>query len=94
MGLVSGCGSSPPTDQNFGTNLGADFRAPVTDASGDTNLTPDSGQGGPAGTTGQGTGGATGQGTGGAAGQSAIDAAAGFQVYADPAGHPFCLCWG
>ena len=19
---------------------------------------------------------------------------AGFQVYADPAGHPFCLCWG
>jgi predicted enzyme related to lactoylglutathione lyase len=23
-----------------------------------------------------------------------LDAAAGFQVYADPAGHPFCLCWG
>ncbi|HWC14225.1 MAG TPA: VOC family protein [Actinomycetota bacterium] len=22
------------------------------------------------------------------------DAAHGFQVYADPAGHPFCLCWG
>jgi predicted enzyme related to lactoylglutathione lyase len=21
------------------------------------------------------------------------DAEAGFQVYADPAGHPFCLCW-
>jgi predicted enzyme related to lactoylglutathione lyase len=21
-------------------------------------------------------------------------AAEGFQVYADPAGHPFCLCWG
>lgn len=21
------------------------------------------------------------------------DAAHGFQVYADPAGHPFCLCW-
>jgi predicted enzyme related to lactoylglutathione lyase len=21
-------------------------------------------------------------------------AAHGFQVYADPAGHPFCLCWG
>ena len=20
--------------------------------------------------------------------------AEGFQVYADPAGHPFCLCWG
>jgi predicted enzyme related to lactoylglutathione lyase len=23
-----------------------------------------------------------------------LDAAHGFQVYADPAGHPFCLCWG
>jgi hypothetical protein len=23
-----------------------------------------------------------------------IDAAEGFQVYADPAGHPFCLRWG
>jgi predicted enzyme related to lactoylglutathione lyase len=23
-----------------------------------------------------------------------IEAAGGFQVYADPAGHPFCLCWG
>lgn len=23
-----------------------------------------------------------------------ITASAGFQVYADPAGHPFCLCWG
>jgi hypothetical protein len=23
-----------------------------------------------------------------------IDAGEGFQVYADPAGHPFCLCWG
>jgi catechol 2,3-dioxygenase-like lactoylglutathione lyase family enzyme len=22
-----------------------------------------------------------------------IEAAEGFQVYADPAGHPFCLCW-
>jgi len=22
-----------------------------------------------------------------------VDPAAGFQVYADPAGHPFCLCW-
>jgi catechol 2,3-dioxygenase-like lactoylglutathione lyase family enzyme len=28
--------------------------------------------------------------------KSAHDLAAsdGFQVYADPAGHPFCLCWG
>lgn len=23
-----------------------------------------------------------------------VDADEGFQVYADPAGHPFCLCWG
>jgi predicted enzyme related to lactoylglutathione lyase len=23
-----------------------------------------------------------------------LEAAVGFQVYADPAGHPFCLCWG
>jgi catechol 2,3-dioxygenase-like lactoylglutathione lyase family enzyme len=23
-----------------------------------------------------------------------LQAAEGFQVYADPAGHPFCLCWG
>jgi predicted enzyme related to lactoylglutathione lyase len=22
-----------------------------------------------------------------------LDAKSGFQVYADPAGHPFCLCW-
>jgi predicted enzyme related to lactoylglutathione lyase len=22
------------------------------------------------------------------------EAASGFQVYADPAGHPFCFCWG
>ncbi|HEX6508771.1 MAG TPA: VOC family protein [Chloroflexota bacterium] len=22
------------------------------------------------------------------------EASEGFQVYADPAGHPFCLCWG
>jgi len=23
-----------------------------------------------------------------------LDLPRGFQVYADPAGHPFCLCWG
>lgn len=23
-----------------------------------------------------------------------VGADSGFQVYADPAGHPFCLCWG
>jgi uncharacterized glyoxalase superfamily protein PhnB len=25
---------------------------------------------------------------------SDLDSAEGYQVYADPAGHPFCLCWG
>jgi Glyoxalase-like domain len=25
---------------------------------------------------------------------SDLDADEGYQVYADPAGHPFCLCWG
>ena len=48
-----GCGSSPPVDMYFGTNVGADFRAPVTDAGGDTNVTPDAGAGGSAGTGGQ-----------------------------------------
>jgi hypothetical protein len=23
-----------------------------------------------------------------------LESSEGFQVYADPAGHPFCLCWG
>jgi catechol 2,3-dioxygenase-like lactoylglutathione lyase family enzyme len=23
-----------------------------------------------------------------------LDAEEGFQVYADPSGHPFCICWG
>ena len=23
-----------------------------------------------------------------------IESTEGYQVYADPAGHPFCLCWG
>jgi pilus assembly protein FimV len=79
--LGGACGSSPPTDQNFGTNLGADFRAPHIDAgSGDTNVTPeagadDGGHAGAAGTSGAaGAGGAAGSagaaGVGGAAGSS------------------------
>jgi hypothetical protein len=65
--LGGACGSSPPTDKNFGTDLGADFRAPITDAGsvGDTNVTPDAlvdGTGGTAGTGGTGTAGATGTG--------------------------------
>jgi hypothetical protein len=55
--LGGGCGSSPPTDKNFGTDLGADFRAPITDAGsgGDTNVTPEASVDG----TGTGTGGTT-----------------------------------
>jgi hypothetical protein len=77
-----GCGSSPPTDQNFGTNLGADFRAPITDASadGDMNVTPDSasgtGTGGTGGAPGTGGNAATG-GAGGSAGAAGSDGAAG-----------------
>ena len=53
--LGGGCGSSPPMDKNFGTDLGADFRAPITDAGsdGDTNVTPE------ASVDGTGTGGTT-----------------------------------
>ena len=67
-------------DKNFGTDLGADFRAPITDAGsvGDTNVTPEAsvdgtGTGGTGGTPG--TGGSTGAagqaGAGGAAGNAA-----------------------
>jgi hypothetical protein len=78
--LAVGCGSSPPVDQNLGTNLGADFRAPITDAgaTGDTSVTPESGVGGAgSGGTGGGTAGAGAAGAGGAAGQTGSDAAAG-----------------
>ncbi len=77
--LAGGCGNTPPTDKNFGTDLGADFRAPIIDAGSDgaTNVTPDaaadgtgtagaSGSGGDTGAAG--TGGMTG--AGGAAGNA------------------------
>ena len=61
--LGAGCGSSSPVDKNFGTDLGADFRAPITDAGsdGDTNVTPEAsvdgtGTGGTTGTGGSGSG--------------------------------------
>jgi len=60
-----GCGSTPPRDQNYGTDLGADFHPPVVDAGSDAAGAagaagaPDSGAGGAAGDTG-GTGGDTG----------------------------------
>ncbi len=54
-------------DKNFGTDLGADFRAPITDAGsdGDMNVTPE------ASVDGTGTGGTTG--TGGATGTGGSD---------------------
>jgi hypothetical protein len=70
--LAGACGSSPPTDKNFGTNLGADFRAPNIDAgSGDTNVTPDAGAGGAGGAGGVGAAGTSGAaGAGGGAGDA------------------------
>jgi hypothetical protein len=72
--LAGGCGNTPPTDKNFGTNLGADFRAPITDAGSDgaTNVTPE------ASADGSGAGGAAGSGGDtGAAGQTGAAGAAG-----------------
>lgn len=74
--LAAGCGSSPPVDQNFGTNLGADFVAPVTDAGsdGETGGTDGASTAGTGGTTTTGgTGGTTA--TGGTSGSS-MDASA------------------
>jgi hypothetical protein len=75
VGALAGCGSSPPVDMYFGTDVGADFRAPVTDAStnGDTNVTP--GTGGTAGGTGGGAAGQTG--AAGAGGTAGADASSG-----------------
>ena len=59
-------------DKNFGTDLGADFRAPITDGSvADTNVTPE------ASVDGTGTGGATSTGAAGSGGTTGTDGAAG-----------------
>jgi hypothetical protein len=77
--LAGGCGSSPPTDKNFGTDLGADFRAPITDAeasvdgtgTGTGGTTASGGTTGTGGTTSTGAAGSGGStGTGGAAGNA------------------------
>jgi len=62
-------------DKNFGTDLGADFRAPITDAGsdGDTNVTPEASVDGTGGSGG--SGGTTG--TGGSGGTTGADGAAG-----------------
>ena len=75
---LGACSSSPPRDQNYGTDLGADFHPPVVDAGSDAAPTgaagaagaPDTGAGGAAGDAGGtagDTGGAAGD-TGGAGG--------------------------
>lgn len=58
---AAGCGSTPPRDQNFGTDLGADYRAPIVDAASDA-------------ATGGAGGGAVG-GQGGAGGENVTDLA-------------------
>ncbi len=63
---LSACGSSPPRDQNYGSDLGADFHPPVVDAASDAAQTGAAGAGGSAST---GAGGAAGD-TGGAAGDT------------------------
>ena len=62
---MSACGSTPPRDINYGSDLGADFRPPVVDAS--TDAAPTGGTTGTGGGTG--TGGSAGD-TGGATGDS------------------------
>ena len=67
-------------DKNFGTDLGADFRAPITDAGsdGDMNVTTEAsvdgtgtgGTTGSGGTTGTGAAGSGGTGAGGTAGNA------------------------
>ncbi len=63
-----GCGSTPPRDINYGTDLGADFRAPVVDAGGESAT-------GGAGGADQSAGGTGGQGN--VAGQNGPDAGPG-----------------
>jgi pilus assembly protein FimV len=87
--LGGGCGTSPPTDKNFGTDLGADFRAPITDAGSDgaTNVTPEASVDGTStgGTTA--SDGATGTGGGaGAAGSGGTTGAGGAAGNAGAAG--------
>ena len=60
---ASACGSTPPRDQNYGSDLGADFHPPVVDAATDVAPTGAAGAGGAAGDT----GGAAGAGDGAAA---------------------------
>jgi len=76
--LAGGCSSSSAMDKNFGTDLGADFRAPITDAGsdGDTNVTPEASVDGTGGSGGSGGSGGT-TGTGGSGGTTGADGAAG-----------------
>ncbi|HVY40397.1 MAG TPA: hypothetical protein VHM31_20805 [Polyangia bacterium] len=68
-GPAIGCSSSSARDQNYGTNLGADFVAPVVDAGHDA--APDGASGGSGGAASPGTGGSSG--AAGAAGAGGAD---------------------
>jgi len=70
------CGSTPPRDQNYGTDLGADFHPPVVDAAADTAATGAGGAAGNTGGTAGDTGGSAGD-AGGAAGDTGAGGAAG-----------------
>jgi hypothetical protein len=74
--LAGGCGSSSPVDIHLGTDLGADFRAPVTDAAGDATVDAPAGAGGAGGLGGAaGAGGDAGSGGIGGVGQAGAGAA-------------------
>jgi hypothetical protein len=83
-GAASGCGSTPPRDQYYGTNVGADFVAPVVDAaasggsSGEADaVTAEGGAGGAAGAPAGGEAGAGGTGVTDLAGADGAAGAAG-----------------
>ncbi|HXJ21678.1 MAG TPA: hypothetical protein VMT03_15750 [Polyangia bacterium] len=69
--LAGACGSTPPRDVNYGTDLGADFRPPMSDAGSDTAVTSTGGSAGTAGAGGAaGDTGGSGGDTGGTAGDT------------------------
>jgi hypothetical protein len=72
--FAAGCGSSAPIDQNYGTNLGADFVAPVVDAGSEAG---GGGTGGASGSGGSGGGADAAAGTGGTAGMAGTGGASG-----------------
>jgi len=83
-GSAMGCGSSSARDQNYGTNLGADFVAPIVDAGQDG--AKDGATAGNDGAASPGTGGSSGAAGAGGAGGSDITGLAGADGSAGAAG--------